>query len=149
MVLIQCLIFLYRVVDNTEVGHDRTLIYRDSAPGSVDGELCLSFAFSDEEKGWYKARISLDGQKIGSPSLTLLVLDRSERSRVDAFLYANRCQFHQQFKGAFFVKKCFEQLFYSVSLALKFIGAGTLAQSLALKMLMKLTFFILSSLKTL
>ncbi len=93
LIISHCLVLLQRVVDNTEVGHDRTLIYRDSAPGSVDGELCLSFAFSDEEKGWYKARISLDGQKIGSPTLTLLVLDRSERSRVDAFLYANRFLF--------------------------------------------------------
>jgi hypothetical protein len=64
------------------------LIFRD--PESVEGELCLSFAFSDGEKGWYKARVSLDSKKIGSPSMTLLVLDRSERSRVDAFLYANR-----------------------------------------------------------
>lgn len=77
-----------RISDQAEIGSDRTLVYRD--PNSSEGDLCLSFAFSDGEKGWYKARVSLDGTAIGSPPLTLLVLDLSERSKVDGFLHANR-----------------------------------------------------------
>jgi len=42
----------------------------------------------------------------------------------------HRCQFYQHFTSAFFIQKCFVQLFFSYSLALKLFGERILAQKL-------------------
>ena len=86
-----------RFGDDAQVGEERTLIYQD--PNSANGELCLTFAFSSFEKGWYKAKVTLDGKKVGARSLTLLVLEPKEMERVNSLLHSGRHGSSDYFEG--------------------------------------------------
>lgn len=45
--------------------------------------LCISIAFASGEEGWKEASIQLDGEPIREGNLTLIVLSRNEKTKVD------------------------------------------------------------------
>jgi hypothetical protein len=62
------------------------VVYRTS----VMDCLCISVAFRPGEEGWYVAQVQLDGQSISTGDLSLIVLSRNERAKVDRFLHNRR-----------------------------------------------------------
>ncbi len=68
------------------VGATNFVVYRTSVM-----DLCISVAFRSGEEGWYIAQVQLDGRPIAMPDLSLIVLSRNERARVDRFIH-NRKQ---------------------------------------------------------
>jgi hypothetical protein len=82
------------VVNVTQIGdtksthYDLAIVFWD--PTSDSSVLNLAFEFSGDQRGWFEAKIFLDGKAIGSPSLTVIVLSQAERSLVDEFMTLNR-----------------------------------------------------------
>ncbi len=50
--------------------------------------LCASMAFGSGQEGWYRASITLDSVSIGNGELTLIVLSRSDRNKVNRLVEA-------------------------------------------------------------
>lgn len=79
---------VFQIGDIERISHDLAIVFWD--PASNANSLNLAFEFSDFQRGWFEAKIFLDGKQIDAPSLTIIVLNHSERSQVDEFMHNNR-----------------------------------------------------------
>lgn len=57
---------------------------------SESGSLCISIAFASGEEGWYFAIVHLDGKPIQDGELTIIVLSRNEKAKVDRIVNGRR-----------------------------------------------------------
>lgn len=72
----------------TEVFSNNFLIYLTESSKTI----CISVAFASGEEGWYSATVNLSDKALKSSEITMIVLSRNEKAKVDRFIHSRRAR---------------------------------------------------------
>ena len=70
----------------TEKFSNNFLVYLTESSKSI----CISVAFASGEEGWYSATVNLSDKALKSSEITMIVLSRNEKAKVDRFIHSRR-----------------------------------------------------------